>query len=405
MAAWRNVWRNRRRTLIVTAAIAFSVAISIFQASLSDGSYKEIIRNTIESFPGYIQIHRAGYQDDPSVEKCFPVTPEIIQAIKGTPGVTGFTPRLITGALVGNSRSSTGAMVVGVDPAGEKLLSATPRKIFQGSYLSGGGGKECVIGHRLSVNMEAPPGSDIVVITQGIDGSTGALRFRVSGVFRTGLPDIDESMVFIPLEQARDLLQAPGMAHAIVVGAKDPDGVEPILAGLKKALPGSGFEVLGWRELLPGLVQFINLDRIFDNIFVLLLLLVVTFGVLSAVFSSVLERIREFGVMMALGTRPSQVVLLVMLETLVLVGLGIVTGTLIGLGVSVYVIYNPINLPSDTETIMSYYGMENKLRASINPGRTAGVAAVVAGLSLLFSLYPAWKASSLRPDRAMRNID
>jgi len=405
LIAWRNLWRNKRRTLITVSAITFSVAITLIMIAMNDGSHDKMFENTMNIFTGYIQIHREGFEEDPGLEKSFVLTPEILKAIRQNKNISSYTPRLQTGALAASKTNSTAAFVVGIEPEKEANVTIFDDRIVKGEYLSQDGKLECLIGERMAKNLQLKTGSKMVLLTQGRDGSMGALKFTVRGIFRVGSMDMDRSMVLVNLEDARDLLMASGMVNSIAIKTDSPDEIYNVVSVLKSNLSGKGYEVLGWKELMPELVQFINMDNIKDSIFLGLLMLVVIFGVLSAVFSSVLERTNEFGLMLALGTRPYQVVLLVIMEALCLTLAGLAGGLAIGLGYSIWGVFNPISLPSSSAQIMEHFGMENKIFFAIKPIRMIGSILFILILSLLFSIYPAWRASRLRPDQALRNID
>ena len=403
--AWRNIWRNMRRSLLIMAAIAFSVAISIFSITIGDGTHDAAIRNALDLHTGYIQIHEKGYQDDPSVEMVFEYSDRIKSAVKSDPRITAAAPRLQTGALIGTSTSSVGGMVVGVDPENEKKLTTLYKKIVKGKYLDGSEPHQCIVGEKMAKNINLKLGSSLVILTQGVDGSTGALRFKVTGFFRSGMDEMDRSMVFISLDDADQLLRAQGMIHILAMNTANPRQVKKVVNKLRIAIPNDKLEILGWRDLVPALVQFINLDDLFNYIFVGLLMLIVTFGVLSALFAAILERTREIGLMLALGTRPHQVIMVILMESLFLTGVGLIIGLIAGLAISYYVAANPINLPAESQAMLEQYGMENKIFAAIYPHRVAVICIVILLLSLTFSIYPAARAASQKPDKALRTME
>ena len=403
--AWRNLWKNKRRTLITASAIAFSITIVIFSIAANEGQHDKMIENTMNIFSGYIQIHRLGFQDDPGVEKSFTIPPEMKKDIETEKDIAAYAPRLQTGALAASDNNSAGAFVVGVDPAKESKITIFNNRIIRGEFLSDKGRKECIIGERMARNLGIKTGSDLVLITQGIDGSTGAIRFKVKGIFRMGAPEFEQTMVLINIEDARDLLRAYDMVNSIVITTKSPDDIYKTVEMLKQKISGEEYEVLGWKELMPDLVQLIDWDNVKDNFFFGLIMMVVIFGVLSAVFSSVLERTNEFGVMLALGTKPNQIILMVMTEAFLLTLLGLAVGLSAGLALSYYYVLNPIEMPQSSASAFEHYGMENRLYFAIKPVRTGITVLVITLLSLFLSFLPAWRASRLKPDEAIRNIN
>lgn len=403
--AWRNIWKNKRRTVISIAAITFSVAITIFTIAMMDGSHDRMLENAIRQFTGYVQIHKKGYQDDPGLEKSFRVTPDLKRVLKRIPTIKSYTFRLQTGALAATRQTSAGAFLVGIKPDLEREVTVFDDKIISGEYIDDSQKRQCVVGSILARNLNLKVGSKLVLLTQGYDGSTGAFKFTVRGIFRTLSPEMNRNLVLISLKDARNLLRADELISSIAIMTPSHKEVRKTAQLLRSDLSGKGFEVLGWKELMPELVKLVTLDSISGYVMLGMLLLVVVFGVLSTILSSVLERTREFGIMLALGTRPHQVVFLVLTEAFLLTMVGMVFGLIIGLGLSIWKVYDPITLPAVTESAMKLYGLENKLFFKIYPFRMAVAAAVIVFTSLLFSIYPAWWASNLKPDEAIRNIN
>lgn len=405
--AWKNIWRNKRRTLLTVAAVAFSLAVTLITISMTDGSHDTMIRNAMNLFSGYAQIHTKGFQDDPWVEKSFNFSPEIQKILEDTPHISGCAPRLQVGGLIASESNSIGGMVIGIDPDKEPGVTVINKKMFKGEFLSNKDRNRILIGEKLAQNLNVELGSKIVILTQGIDGSTGALPYKVKGIFRTGTDGMDRGMAFITLSDAQYLLRADDMVDSIALSTDTPRDVPAVVTALREKLSPlkHKFEVLGWKELMPELVQFVTLDSVCGYMFLAVLIIVVIFGVLSAVFTSVLERTREFGIMLALGTRPAQVVQMVMMEAFCLTFTGVVLGFILGMAFNLYGYYNPIPLPESTSSMTAQYGMDNALYFSFSPIRLGAAIVITVILSLLFSYYPAWKASRLKPDRAIRDID
>lgn len=378
---------------------------------MADGSHDAMIMRAMKIFSGYIQIHEKGFQDDPKISKSFKLTPQITAAINSTSKIKAYSPRLQSGALVATEENSLGGMVVGINPEMESKVTIIQDKIIHGKSLVGSKTRECLIGDKMAKNLEAKVGDKLVTLVQGFDGSTGAIKFRIRGIYKTGSDEMDRTLVFINLQDARNLLAAPGMINSIAITTDSPNDVHKVVSRLKENLSAIKdennhikFEVLGWKKLMPDLVQFVILDSVGAYLFLGVLAIVVIFGILSAVFASVLERIHEFGIMLALGTKPKQIIMMVMLEALLLTIVGVGIGLAIGLGLSIYHISHPINLPQSMESISSEYGMENKLFFAIYPLRLSIAVGIMIFLSLLFSYFPAWRVSRLKPDKAIRSI-
>lgn len=403
--AWRNVWRNRRRTLISVAAIAFSMALTLYTIAMMDGSHDAMLSQAIRFFMGYVQIHQKGYHEDPAIEKSFPLTAAMVKRLDSTPGISAYAPRLETQALAASTTNSVGALLVGIDPLKESKVMILSKRISDGAYLDERDSRLCIIGKKMAENLDVKTGSDIVFLSQGIDGSMAAQRFRIKGIFSTGIDEMDQGFAFIPLGDAQQMLYAFNMVDSIALMTPNPHKVSSLVESLKNSFNGGNFEILQWKELMPELVQMVTLDSIIGYILLALILIVVIFGVLSAIVMSILERHHEFGIMLALGTKPGQIVLLVLLEAVLLTATGVAIGLVVGLGFSIWGVYHPINLPGSWEKISSYWGMENKIFFALYPARMIIATLSVIVLTLALSWYPAWKASKLKPDQALRNIN
>jgi putative ABC transport system permease protein len=408
LIAWRNIWRNKRRTCITTAALVFSVIITILSITLNDGAHDDMLKQAIKIHTGYIQIQHQDYQDNPGLDKSFILSPELLEAVKDIEGVTGFSPRLEFGGLAATTDNSSGAMIAGVIPVMETASTVIGEKIIRGNFLGDVPELQVVIGENLAKNLNLDIGSDLALVTQGYDGSMGALRYSVAGIFNSGSQEMDRSMVYMHLDDAQNLVRAYDMISSIAIMTDSPGKVDKIIGNLQKVITdniGAQLTVLGWDKLLPELLEFVNLDKVFSYIFLTPLLLIVIFGILSTILASVLERTNEFGVMLALGTKPRQIVAMIMTESVLLTTLGLILGLVIGLGAAYYFMHNPIPLPQSYEEITAEYGMSNLLRAAIYPQKIIIVTSLIIFVSLLFSFYPAWKASVLKPDKAIRAIN
>jgi ABC-type lipoprotein release transport system permease subunit len=403
--AWRNIWRNRRRTLITVAAVAFSVTITLYTIAMMDGSHDAMLLQAMRIFTGSAQVHRQGYWEDPGVDKSFLLSERLLTAIERTPGVKALSPRLQSAALAANEKNSLGTLLVGVLPGREQSVTVLAERLLKGDFLVEGRKGKCVIGEKMADLLGAGPGDPVVFLAQGIDGSMGALKLRVVGIFRTGTDEMDRGLVLIALQDMQDLLNAPGMANTIAVMTESMRDADAVTAAIRRSISDGTYDVMGWKELMPELVQFVVFDSVAGYIFLALLLLVIIFGVLSTIFMTVLERTREFGMMLALGTRPALVTWMVLLEAFLLTAVGVTAGTAAGLGLSWHGVLHPIQLPCEMEGVSSHWGMENKIFFAIYPLRMSIAALVIVLLSLGFSLYPAWRASRLEPDKALRTVN
>ncbi|MCP5120762.1 MAG: ABC transporter permease, partial [bacterium] len=324
--AWRNVWRHRRRSLLTVATISLGLTFNIFMRGVGDGFHEQMVDNSVQAHIGHIQIHRAGYHDDPGLQKTLPSVEQMRAAIGQLPELRGASLRVLGDGLASTAMNSAGVAIVGVDPEEERKVTNIHRAVVEGEYLSPGANNRVLIGERLSKVLQIGLDENLVLLVQAADGSMGAEKYRISGIFRSGSPEIDRGIVYLLREDAQYLFSLDGRITEAALLLDSSHQVDEYTATLAGALDGGNFEVLPWYTVEPYIQQFIELDDAFFYIIVLILFIVISVGILNTILMSVFERVREFGVMMSLGMRPRQVVALVVQEAALLASVGIILG-------------------------------------------------------------------------------
>jgi putative ABC transport system permease protein len=402
--AWRNLWRNPRRTLLTLSAVAFAAVVLVFMVAMQLGGYGAMIRGAIGVFTGDLQVQASGYHTKQRLRTAIPDASEVEARIAAVPGVTAVTSRAEAFALVSSAKRTYGAMIVGVDPAREPTVSTIPETLRHGRYLSGASAEEAVVGQALASNLSLSVGDEITILGQGLDGSLAVATLRVVGIFASGVPDLDRQMVEMPLRLFQSSFLLGDRAHAIVVRTAGLESVPRVASAIRAALaPRRGLDVLRWDQLLEGLKQGIAMDAAIGWFLYGALVLVVTFSILNTFLMSVLERTREFGVFLALGTRPTFLGRVVLLESVLLLLLGLLAGTLLGAGVTAYAGVHGIAFSSSEELLAQWH-----LPARLYP--SLGLVALTLGPSLIFlstllsALLPARRIRRLRPVDAMRAV-
>jgi len=402
--AWRNVWRNRRRSLLTIVAIALGLAFNIFMRAIGDGFHEQMVDNSVRSHIGHLQIHGGGYHDDPGLNKTLPSPDQVQRAIERLPGVRGYSMRVLGDGLASTAENSAGVAIVGIDPQQERTVTTIDHGVVKGEYLKPGQARPILIGDRLAINLKADLEDKVVLMVQAADGSMGADLFRVVGIFRSGSPELDRGMVFLLRHDAQTLFSLDGRITEAVVLLHSSLQVPTAQEVLKAALTKQNVEVLTWYEVEPFLLQFIELDDAFFYIIVVFFFVVISIGILNTIMMSVFERVREFGVMMALGTKPRQIIKLVVEEAFVLGMTGVVIGCSIGVAATLYYASHGMNLSAWGEGAaalgMTSTVVYTKLTAANLLISDSSVLAVV----MLVGLYPAIYASRLRPVEAIRHV-
>ena len=407
--AWRNIWRNPRRTILTVLAIAFACVLLIFMLSFQFGSYDTMINASVKINTGHLQIQAPGYHQNKKMRLVIPDPAPLKQLLGSMPLVEAYTCRARAFTLVSSDKRSYGAMVVGVEPETEEKVSTLASIVQKGDYLTHAPDDPnfsgALVGRLLARNLHVDVGDELTILGQGRDGSVAATVVKVQGIYGSGMDEFDRSAIHIPLATFQDVFFMEAAVHEIVVIGDQLSSVQKIknrLQNLVTASPDMIQEavVLDWDELMPGLRQAIRMDLVSGAIFYLILILVVAFSILNTFLMAILERTHEFGVMMAVGTRPDRLTRLVLTEsagmTLVGVGAGVVLGCLL----TWYFQVHGIEIAGSSE-LLRQYGIPSRLypRLSFMSASIGPLAVFV--ITLVSALYPALKIRRLKPVEAM----
>ena len=399
--AWRNLWRNHRRTLIMLLAIAVGVWAMIFMTALMRGMVDEMVKDGIESLPGYIQIHNRSFRDDPSIVNSLQApSPELLLALE-TSAVAGWTSRVRVPAMISSERDSRGITLLGVDPAGEIALGFDLDNIIEGRFLNSTEDKGLVVGRKLLERLETGLGKRVVVMSQDPDNNLTDRGFRIVGVYQASLESQEELFVFGGRSNIQSLLKMGTELSEIAVAGHDYRSVDGLLTTIREASP-PGSEVLPWMELEPYLNTMMNMMDGFVLVWIIVIFLALSFGLINTLMMAVFERIREIGLMQALGMRPSSILYLILMESLLLLALGLLTGNILAIG-SILPLKEGIDLSAVAKG-MEMMGAGSTLYPALKLRDLATANVVVIVLGLLTSLLPAWHASRYSPAEAITKI-
>ena len=399
--AWRNLWRNHRRTLIMLLAIAIGVWAMIFMTALMRGMVGEMVKDGIESLPGYVQIHHPEYRDDPSIENSLQAPgPELLTAL-ANPAVAGWTSRVRVPAMISSEQDNRGITLLGVDPAGEIAVGFDPENIVEGRFLSGPNDKGLIIGRKLLERLETRLGKRVVVMSQDTDNNVADRGFRIVGVYKASLESQEEVFVYSGRAGIQALLKMGTMVSEIAVAGHDYRATDELLAVLRVASL-QDIEILPWTELDSYLHTMMSMMDGFVLVWIIVIFLALSFGLINTLMMAVFERIREIGLMQALGMRPSQILYLILVESLLLLALGLLIGNILALA-SILPLREGIDLSAVAKG-MEMMGAGSTLYPALKPRDLATANAVVIVLGLLTSLLPAWHASRYSPVEAIAKI-
>jgi len=402
--AWRNIWRNPRRTLLTICAIAFASAILVFMLSFQFGSYETMINSSVKIHTGHLQVQAEDYNDKGDIRLVVSDPTAIGRILDGTPGVEAYTYRANAFSMVSSSERTYGVMVVGIDPEREARVSTIKNVVRQGSYLSEGDADGVLVGEFLAKNLQVGPGDELIMLGQGRDGSVAATLLTVKGVYKSGLPDIDRSSIQITLKNFQDVFSMRGAVHEVVVigdSLRDIPAIKAtVVAAMENIRSKRPMVALDWMELVPGLLQSIQMDLVSGMIFYLILIMVVAFSIMNTFLMAVFERTKEFGVLMAIGTTPRRLTKILLIESISLTMVGIVAGIILGCIITLYFQAHGIDFSGSSE-LLSQFGISGKMYPRLSVLSAAIGPALVLMITSLAALYPALKIRRLRPVEAL----
>ncbi len=402
--AWRNVWRNPRRTGLTVSAIAFAGMLLVFMLSFQLGSYETMINAAVMVQTGHLQVQAEGYQENQSIRKVVPHPEKIGEILSGIPEVAAWTCRTSAFSLVSSEDRTYGALVVGIDPEREARTSTLEKLIREGAYLADSDTNQALVGKLLARNLHVGIGDEITVLGQGRDGSVAATVVTVKGIYSSGQDAFDRTAIHVPLPFFQEVYFMRDAVHRVVVLAQSLGKVGEIERKVEAALaekePVRPLAVLGWQELMPGLRQAITVDLIGGFIFWFLLVLVVAFSILNTFLMAIFERTREFGVMMAMGTTPGRLTKLLLIESLFMTMVGIVLGILLGCGVTLFFESYGIDVGGASE-MLKQYGISGRMYPRLSVISALTGPGLVLVITFLAALYPALKVRRLKPVEAL----
>ena len=401
--AARNILRNARRSAITVAAISVGMAALLFLWSFIDGVNEQMIDNSTRLLSGHLQVHRSGYHDEQTLDLVLSDPARAAGTLRAAQGVAAVSTRLEGGALASLGDKTRAVLVIGIDAAAERAVTTLSETVMQGTFLGTSDDDAVVLGARIAEALGASVGSEVVLVTQAADGSVGAGRYRVKGIFRTRMDMLDGAYVLLTLRAAQELYAAPDGVTTIVARMGDRGRVDALQASHQASL-GPEYEVLGWTRLLPAVVQSVAFHEVMGYILLLVLFTVVAVGITNTVLMAVLERTREFGVMMALGTSRGQVTRLVFYEALLLGLVGLLVGAMVGGAIVLYYARTGMDFGRYVQAMQTMQGLTSVIYPLPRLDRALLVSLLVLLIAVVASVYPAWRAARLAPVVAIRGL-
>lgn len=397
--AWRNLWRNTRRTLITLAAACMSTAILMVSYSLMDGLIRHAVDSATNMFMGEAQIHVPGYLSERSLYESLPHPQAILAAFEQGP--VQAVARSYGFGLVAVGTKSAGATFWGMDPEKERQVFDLARHVARGRFLGPKAEKDLVLGEKLAKSLQAQVGSEVVVVVQAADGSLGNELFKVRGILKTVGDQVDRGVVLMHQQDFSQLFVSGGRIHEVALNSRGKVDLPVLAAQAQAAAPGQ--EVKTWRQLMPAISDMLNMFDAFIWVFGLIFALAAGLGVMNTMLMATFERIREIGIIKALGASRWRIMRDVTVESMLLAVMGTALGAGLGLAGSYYL--QEVGL--DISAVAGNYSVAGLAFEPIYRGTMSLKGAVLSVLMmwivcLVATIYPAWLASRLDPVRAIQ---
>jgi putative ABC transport system permease protein len=356
--AWRNIWRNKRRTLLTAASVSLAIFLALLMRSMQSGVYSHIIANVVQSYTGYIQIHKKGFWDEKEdINNTFTLNDTLTSILNKIGNISIYVPRLESFALASKDEQTKGVALIGVDPEKEDRFTAIGKKMIDGKYLSEDD-KGIVVSQGLAGYLKLNVGDTLVLIGQGIEGMSAAGKYPVRGIIHLPSPDMDNRMVYMNLLVCQDFYSCNNRITSLAFNLIDPKNIQKTYKEIIKAVNSPRYEIMRWDQMLVEIVQFIKAKNAGSYLIIGILYMIVAFGIFGTVLMMTTERIKEFGVVVSIGMQKAKLALIVAIEMIYIGFIGIVFGVLAGTPLIYSFHIYPFRLSGDMAKTMADFGLE-----------------------------------------------
>ena len=400
--AWRNLWRNHRRSLIMLTAIAIGLWGMIWMTALMRGMVDQMIDSAINTLSGHVQIHAEGFLDDPSIERTIPPVRDnpALQSLLDSARVTHWSERIRVPAVIRSERDVLGVTLVGIDPQQESGLSFIADSVTEGEYLAGVDDQHVLVGRKLLERLETKSGRRIVLMSQDPDNNIAERGFRIGGIFDTDLQATETSYVFAGIETVRAMLgMGDGVSEISLLGP-DYRNLDALAADVRAAAGEADTKT--WLELDPYMATMLGVMDGVILIWFSIIFVALSFGLVNTLLMAVFERTREIGLLQALGMPPANILFMVLVESLIMLLIGLLAGNLLS-WLTILPIQDGIDI-SGLAAGLEWAGMSSTLLPAVKSSDVLLANAIVLVLGIAASLFPAWRASRKVPVEAITRI-
>ena len=401
--AWRNIYRNKKRTLITVTSIFAALFLIILMRALQFGFYDNIIKTVVESYAGYVEVHAEGYWDNQSLDNSMEVDQKLINDISSVEGVENIVQRLQTFSLISMGEKTKGGVINGVDISDEQKITDWNKKMVSGSFDLGE--NEIIVGKGIAEYFDIRENDTLILYGQGYRGMMAAGKYSVKGVIDLKNPDLNKLGIFMTIESARNYVSSEEISTHIIIDKEQYYDEEKIVKDLSQIL-SKDYEIMTWKKTLPEIEQTITADSAGGLIMAFILYIIVVFGMFGTVLMMTEERKYEFGVLISIGMSRIRLFRIILIETIILSMIGVLLAIILTYPISYYFNLNPIDMAAlmgeGADQMMEDLGFSPLAPMSISWDIPLSHALVIFIFSLLISIYPAIKILNLNPVKSMK---
>lgn len=398
--AWRNIWRNKARSLVIMLSIALGLFAGIAVLALYEGMLKGRVRTVIDEETGHIQLHHPAFADDNEPRYIIPDADAIIQKMKTIPEIVQVNTRTLVNGMMSTPTGTAGVQVLGIDTNTEYSFSNLQNKIREGDGFSTGKKHQVIIGKKLADKMKLHLGSKLVLMFHDTSNNLVSSALRVAAIYQSINAPLDERIIYVQGDELSQLIGQPGAIHQMGIKLKEDDEVDRIATKLQTMFPSLKTET--WKVISPETEFMVKTVDTYSYIIMVIIMIALAFGILNTMLMAIMERTREIGMIAALGTSRIRIFFLVLLETVLLTMAGTPFGIFAGWATAEYFHKNGLDLSGMGEEMMSNFGFTTMIYPEFPPEKLIPVLTIVVITALLSSLLPALKAISMKPIDALK---
>jgi ABC-type lipoprotein release transport system permease subunit len=400
--AWRNIWRNKKRTAITISSVTLAVVLAIFMRSFQEGTYDVMIENAVGKFSGYVQVHQKDYWLDKTIDNGIEINNKLINEINNVEGVEGTNLRIESFSLASYKKNTKGTMIMGIEPQKEDEMLSLKSKIIKGEYINAND-KSIIIGSDLASYLDINVGDTLVLMGQGHWGQSAINAYPVKGIIKMPSPIINKQIVFMPLLLASEYFSFENGATSIVIKFENPNLTNEITQAINNTIDTTQYKAIAWQQMSPEIVQQIEGDKAGGLIMIGILYMIIAFGVFGTVLMMAEERKREFAVMISIGMQKTKLMVISFFEAMLMNSVGIAVGIILTIPIVYYYNVNPIRLTGEMAESMVQFGIEPVLPTMLSFSIFFNNTMIILIITGIAAIYPLMSILKMNVIKSLRN--